>query len=309
MNPSDLLRPMIPIRSRNLPSGGTWSHEVKWDGIRALLRVHEDGSCSLISRNGRDHTRYFPEVAAASRLLPSDSVIDGEIVVFDEDGKPSFPKVLRRLKTTGATTPAPAACLVAFDALVLSGTSLLDTALSERRRLLQEALAERSLSSSQSLVFSVGHDDGFALFQATRAMGLEGIVCKEKAGRYHPGVRHRTWIKIKHTKQVSAFAYGYVSHEGRQRSLLLHSSEHPFAYMGRVGSAIPRDLWEHVSKQATASMAELPLERQSVARNTPKPAPGESYRFLSEAIAVTIAFAEWTPSLTLRQPVLKDWSP
>src|SRR4249919_1673274 len=122
---------MMATSATRLPAGAEWSYEVKWDGYRAQAVKHGP-SVSLASRNLKNITRQFPDVArAAARVRATSAVLDGEIVALDADGRPSF-QALHHAETEGLTI-----VYYAFDLLHLDGVDLTRTPLDDRRAALR----------------------------------------------------------------------------------------------------------------------------------------------------------------------------
>jgi bifunctional non-homologous end joining protein LigD len=168
-------------RSAPLPRGPGWAYEPKWDGFRALVSVN--GDVRVRSRRGWDMTALVPELAAIDRPV----VLDGELVAFDADGKPSQPRLCRRLF---ASDRSIAIVFVAFDVLTVDGHAVDHEPYRERRCRL-EAL---NLGWPHVHVTS-SHADGAALWDSIVAEGLEGVVAKRLDDPYRPG--ERRWIKRK----------------------------------------------------------------------------------------------------------------
>src|SRR5712675_155416 len=127
-----------------LPEGSNWEYEVKFDGYRAL-GIKSGGRVRLMSRNQNDLASRFPGVAEALAELPDETIIDGELVALDENGRPSF-NVLQNYRRAG--TPLQ---FYAFDVVTLAGRSLQDRPLEERRKLLRSKVMPRM---PESVVFS-----------------------------------------------------------------------------------------------------------------------------------------------------------
>jgi bifunctional non-homologous end joining protein LigD len=188
------------VRGLELPREPGWRYELKWDGMRTLVSI--DGNLVKVhSRHGTDFSGAFPELVPLANVLAGRSAtLDGELVVI-ADGRPSFEHLSRRL--IGARHHAgyharhlPAALLV-FDVLALDGTSTCAMPWSERRRLL---IGMRLDDRPGAWRVNPAHDDGPALLDANRAMGLEGVVAKRCASRYLSGRRSRSWLKVKNIK-------------------------------------------------------------------------------------------------------------
>lgn len=185
----------------SLPESRSWSFEVKWDGIRCLVQTGAEVRAR--SRPGRDLTAAFPELSSLPRRH---AVLDGELVVLGEDGRPDFEAVRRRM--LGA--PAEPAVFQPFDLLSLDGRDVTSEPYSHRRALLSEL--DLDVPSS--------YDDGPSLFEATLSLGLEGVVAKRTDGRYLPGRRSRHWVKVKHRTVSRMDATAWVSDRGRPVALL-----------------------------------------------------------------------------------------
>src|SRR4051812_3449449 len=168
-------------RSGSLPSHGTYSYEVKWDGFRAI--VSTESGLRIRSRRGWDMTELLPELAS----FPAFGTFDGELVAFDANGVPDFPLVCERMLMRRRHVVV---VYVIFDVLSLDGESLMRSPYSERRARL-EALDLNGVYWRTPNAF----EDGAALFEAVRARELEGVVAKRVDGTYRPG--GRGWIKIK----------------------------------------------------------------------------------------------------------------
>lgn len=231
------MRPMLATRGTQVPSGGEWIHEVKWDGIRLLADVDRERA-RFTSRNENDVTGGYPELAG---LAGRDLLLDGEVVVL-VDGRPSFGALAERMHTrdrrklAACARTRPATYLV-FDLLRLDGRDLTREPLERRRQLLGElGLAGRHWQVPD------GYDDGTMLMRATLDQGLEGIVSKRRSSRYEPGVRSRSWLKFPHRLRRSVVVGGWrteVDSDRRLGALLVgRPTAQGLLYLGRVGSGL-----------------------------------------------------------------------
>jgi bifunctional non-homologous end joining protein LigD len=221
------------------PEDGSWAYEVKWDGMRALATCAR-GRLRLSTRSGMDATSRFPEIAgAAPRALPEGSVIDGEVVAFDESGHPSFSLLAPRIQRVHGGSPTIGSLTyVVFDLLRLGAEDVVDRSYDERRRLLRE-----TVSTNARVVVPDAFDDGVALFATTAAQHLEGVVAKRRDSRYQPGTRSPDWVKIPHRRTRSMLIGGWRSRAEspvRLSSLLLGAptDDGMLRYEGAVGSGI-----------------------------------------------------------------------
>jgi bifunctional non-homologous end joining protein LigD len=209
------LEPMLARSVEKLPDGDDWAFELKWDGVRAFAVV-EEGTARIVSRRAEDLTPRYPELAAiAGGLTDHDAVFDGEIVAFDEDGRPSFGRLQQRMGLVNqgmirrrvGETPVT---YVAFDLLWLDGRGLFDQPYEERRRLLDELGFDGP--SWQTPRNHLG--DGEALLELVRERRLEGVVAKRLASPYRPGRRSTEWVKVKVRRRQEVVIGGYMPGEG-----------------------------------------------------------------------------------------------
>src|SRR5215217_1214372 len=192
------VEPML-ARTGGLPRDDAgWAFEIKWDGVRAIGYV-QGGRLRLESRNGRDITPRYPELRELGRALGShEAVLDGEVVAFGADGKPSFQRLQSRMHLTSEAAvrrlaaSSPVAYVV-FDLLFLDGHSLMGMRYDERR----ERLLALGLNGQAWQTPAHRLSDGAALLEATRAQGLEGIIAKRLDCPYVPGRRSPGWVKVK----------------------------------------------------------------------------------------------------------------
>jgi bifunctional non-homologous end joining protein LigD len=288
-------RPMLATLTTELPSGGSWLYEVKFDGYRALAYVR-GGECRLRSRNDNDLTARFEGVAraiAAAVKVP-DAVLDGEVCALDERGRPSFSAMQQG---TGRLV------FYAFDLLEVDGEPILDLPIEERRDRLRKLLDRRS----STVLLSEAFEDGAALLEAATEQGLEGILAKRAGSRYTQGRRTGDWLKLKtHGRQefvVAGYTRGSGSREQTFGSLVLAVNEGGvLRYAGNVGTGFG----EQEIKRLLALLR--PLERPE----SPFPVPPKMPRvrkgdvvWVEPRLVVEVEFNEWTHDGRVRQPSYK----
>ena len=292
-------------RLGRLPADETeWAFEVKWDGVRAVAYC-EPGRLRLESRNLNDITERYPEVRGLREELGARSaVLDGEIVAFDEEGRPSFERLQQRMhvasqarvRRLASSTPV---VYVIFDLLHLDGEDLMGLPYEERRRRL-EALG-LSGPAWQTPAFHRG--DGKALLQATRERGLEGVVAKRLDSPYEPGRRSGGWIKVKNVHTEDFVIGGWMPGEGRRRErlgALLVGRREPdggLRYAGRVGTGFTEQVLDDL-------MARLrPLERGDSPFDSGSVPKGA--RFTEPRLRAEVEYRERTRAGILRAPSFK----
>ncbi|MFI5967558.1 ATP-dependent DNA ligase [Streptomyces asoensis] len=219
-----LIAPMLATAGRLPPAAqdARWAYETKQDGQRAVVYLPGDGSITLRARSGEDITAAYPELrplGGAPGTAPA--VLDGEILALDARGRADFQLLQSRMGLAGA--PARAARLAAtapvhlvlFDVMHLGGRSLLDLSYTRRRARLEALELEGPSWSTPGAL--VGH--GQEALEATRAHGLEGLVCKRLDAVYEPGVRSRAWIKIRNMRVADVLVGGWLPGKGRLTGL------------------------------------------------------------------------------------------
>jgi bifunctional non-homologous end joining protein LigD len=286
-----------------------WAYEMKWDGVRAMVRV-DGGRISLTSRNDIDMTVAYPELRALGEQLGSTQVLlDGEIVSFDEHGRPSFGRLQKRMHV-GAPAAArklsvsdPAVLLV-FDVLHLDGRSTLKLPYAERRKLL-EGLKVNGPNWQTPPAFVGSGTDAVRVSQEQQ---LEGVVAKRLTSVYSPGRRSPDWIKIKNIRTQEVIVGGWRPGTGRRAdtigSLLLGiPSPLGLTYVGRVGTgftdAILADLTSSLHKAARETTPFLDVPR----------AEARDAHWVTPRMVGEVAFSEWTSDGRLRHPAWRGLRP
>ncbi|MFV1962760.1 MAG: hypothetical protein ACC658_13130, partial [Acidimicrobiia bacterium] len=218
-----------------------WWFEVKWDGYRAVVGS-EAGKIRARSRRGLDLVGPFPELAQLD--IPDGVVVDGEIMAFDGEGRPSFSLLQRRTGFGGAGTGVSVGVnFVAFDVL-FRGEDLTSRPYEERRGILQNLGLE-----SPIIVPDPTPTHGVSLFEAVKEQGVEGVVAKRLGSNYHPGRRSGDWRKIAVRHRIRAVVGGYLPGEGGRSSTLgsllvgLHASE-GLRWVAAVGSGFDESALE-----------------------------------------------------------------
>lgn len=193
--------PMLLLRTESLPSGDQWLYELKLDGYRAIA-FKQQRTAQLRSRNDNDFTLRYPAIARALDALPDNTVIDGEIVAFDEAGRPSF----GALQNYGAGSAAVA--YYVFDVMVLRGRNVMPEPLQRRRRLLEKHVL-RALP--EPVRYSAALDAELpVLIESVKAHGFEGLVAKRRDSIYEPGLRSGAWLKMRVNRGQEFVIGGYT---------------------------------------------------------------------------------------------------
>ncbi|MGH8914975.1 MAG: non-homologous end-joining DNA ligase [Acidimicrobiia bacterium] len=307
-----VLAPML-AGSTGIPADPAgWLFEPKWDGVRAVVRVW-DRRVALSSRLGNDVTAGYPElVALGPALRDHAAVLDGEIVAFDDRGRPSFERLQRRMHVRGPNRVLMAevpVLYVIFDLLWLDGRLLTGEPFVERRRQL-EALELKGPNWQVSHLLPEAPDDD--LLAACRQVGLEGYVGKLASATYSVGKRSKAWTKVKCVRRrefvVGGWSEGSGGRSGQIGSLAVGWVDpdvpsplgHPFAlrYAGQVGSGLSEFLLRHLG-------AAFKERASQTSPFVPPPAPPAGLHFVRPDLVVEVLFNEITTAGVLRQPSLK----
>jgi bifunctional non-homologous end joining protein LigD len=299
------VKPML-ARAGALPTDEhAWAYEIKWDGVRAIA-YSTPGELRLESRNLKQITAQYPEVARLNRALSShEAILDGEIVSFDERGLPSFATLQRRMHVSSSAQvkrlakDAPVTYMI-FDLLWLDGHSLMALPYGERRGRLS------ALGLNGAAWQTPDHLTGKAedVLAATAAQKLEGVVSKRLDAPYVPGARDGSWLKIKNFGRQELVVGGWLPGEGRRRERIgallvgVYEPDGAFRYAGRVGTGF-----------SDAELDKLAGLLQPLARDDSPFQAGErpprGVVFCEPKLVVEVEFSEWTKAGSLRHPSYK----
>ncbi len=277
-----------------------WLFEIKYDGYRLVVST-ENGAARLTSRAGNDLTPTFPEVAKAVEALPFEHlVLDGEVVVHDESGLPSFGRLQKRGRLTRpldikrASIELPAT-LYLFDILGFDDYDLRTLPLRERKHVLKELLP-----SVGPLRFSDHiEEQGEAMFEQVQQMRLEGIVAKKVDSPYREG-RSPQWLKIRTQRSDDFVIVGYTVPKGSRSGFgALHVAQYhgdELVYAGRVGTGFDSQQLEQIAEE----LASLLVDDPTCSGEVPK---GAANRWVEPKLVCEVRFKEYTEADLLRHPV------
>ncbi len=275
-----------------------WLFEVKWDGVRALSFCQEQ-SLRITSRAGYSLTESFPELERLrSRFAANSFVVDGELVVLDDDGKPQFSKILQRLKSPTAKAierlshTMPVVYYV-FDLLYLDGRDLRELPLEKRLELLGEVLRPDSWVRLSEAIPA----EGETLYAAAVEQGLEGLVAKHRLSTYTSG-RSDRWLKLKSRHTMDCVVVGYTTSKAAHLPLgalqLGRYFDGKLVTVGKVGSGFK-----------SAELKELKKKLEPLLSSTPTATDNrkvkEKLLWVMPEVVVEVEYAELTPDGNLRQ--------
>lgn len=297
-------KPMLADVLKDLPKQkDNYLYEIKWDGIRVLVYINE-GKVKIVSRSGRDITTKFPEFSSTKFTRVQHAVFDAELVCLDSEGRPIFADIISRMHRVGnieSAIKSKPVYMYVFDCLYLDGLKTISLSYERRRSLLKPLIKWGDLVR-ESKIFENGHE----IYQAAKAMNLEGIMAKKKKGVYSPGDRSTAWMKIKFRQTIECTIIGYTKGKGDRASLFgaLHLAaleDGNWKYYGKVGTGFDHAKMRVIfEKLKTLEEVDKPIkDKIEEERNT---------TWLEAHFLCEIQYASLTNNATLREPVfLKMW--
>lgn len=306
------IEPMLATLTEKAFSSAEWLFEPKLDGVRTIAYVDGDDA-RLQSRRGIDATKSYPLIAAdlAQSQLEPQMVLDGEIVAYDEEGRPSFQRLQQRINLQResdirrADAEIPVYYYV-FDLLYAGGYDLRGSPLSQRKTLMRQLV----LPSDRVMLVDHFDEDGETAYEAVVENGLEGLIAKRRDGVYESGRRSRGWLKIKATHEEEFLVGGYTGGLGGRAdtfgSLLIgqYDDEGKLVYAGNVGSGFDDQLLVSL-KERLGGIAtdESPFAEEPKRGGTPFARPKNTpITFVKPELVAVVRFAEWTDDGHLRAP-------
>ncbi len=267
-----------------------WIFEVKWDGYRAVAEIR-DGSVSLYSRKGISFDKKFSSIADSLRKLGFEAVLDGEIVIVDEQGRPDFQALQHYQDSKSGHL-----LYYVFDLLYFRGHDLMDIPLLQRKDLLKKILPSISRIRFSDHV----REEGVLFYNVAKEKGLEGIVAKHWQSVYEPGRRSRQWLKVKARLTQEAVIAGFTEPGGARKyfgALVLGVIEgDELTYIGHVGGGFAdEDLKEIRKRLDPLTQEECPF--------TVKPETNAPVTWVKPEMVCEVALSGWTEDGVMRQPV------
>src|SRR5579864_6463839 len=268
-----------------------WLFEIKWDGIR-LISFIDEGKVSLQTRAIRTVDTEYPSLQAISRLINArQAVLDGEVVVLDDDGRPSFQLLQNR-----GTENRPMQYVV-FDILYLDGQRLFKVPLEDRKRLLRDVVRDSGVLKYSEHVLGAGK----AFYHAAREKRLEGIVAKLRDSAYQPGVRSSAWLKIKIISRQEVVIGGFTAPRNSRKHfgaiLVGVYDDGKFVYTGHTGGGFDeRTLAALYTRMQPLIVRDPPFTGKP-------PHTNEKPTWVKPELVAEVKFAEWTRDEVMRMPV------
>jgi DNA ligase D-like protein (predicted ligase) len=292
------IQPMLLLRKTSLPEGPEWLYEIKLDGYRAIA-IKTAGKIQLRSRNDNDFTNRYASISEALTALPDETVIDGEVVALDEDGRPSF-NLLQNYGSDRAEL-----VYYVFDIMMLAGRDLVRERLDVRRQLLEEKvfpLLDEPIRYSRELPASLQD-----LIHAVKAQGFEGLVAKNRTKRYESGLRSGAWQKMRVNRSQEFVIGGYTIGGNPFDAVVIgHYVDNRLIYAARTRNGFTPAMRSALMKR----FRELETDQCPFA-NLPESKSGrwgqgltaekmKECRWLKPVLAAEFEFLEWTEDGHLR---------
>jgi len=283
------IRPMLATLAQEPFDHQDWLFEVKWDGYRAVAEIRQ-GSVSLYSRNLLPLNEKFPPVVESLRKFPFDALLDGEIVVVDDQGKPDF-ELLQNYRSSGSGH----LLYYVFDLLHFQGHDLTGLPLIRRKEFLKKILPQAPKIRISDHV----RGDGILFFRVARDRGLEGIIAKHGESSYQVGQRSRQWLKLKTRLTQEGVIAGFTPPRGGRKhfgTLVLGVYDgDEFICIGHAGGGFEaKELAEIRAKLEPMIQEECPFKVRPV---TTAPAT-----WVRPELVCEVVFHGWTSDGVMRQP-------
>lgn len=294
-SPPNRFRPQLALLVRRVPDGPQWVHEIKYDGYRIGCRI-DRGKVTLYSRNNRDWTATFPEVAAAARDLPVKSAfLDGEVAIVLPDGRTSFQALQNAIGTRDRT----GLVYYVFDLLFLDGKDVSAEPLEARKDRLRALLGARASGLIRYSDHVAGN--GVALFQRACELKLEGIVSKRRDLPHQPG-RRDGWVKTKCVNRQEFVIGGFTDPEGSRLGIgaLLVGHYDPdgrLIFGGKVGTGFTNKSSVETRKRLEA----IEIDKTPFAAGLDTRLARHAHWVRPELVA-EVVFTEWTGEGRIRHP-------
>lgn len=267
-----------------------WAFEIKWDGYRAIADLSKD-DIRLYSRNGIDFSKKFKKVTNSLKLQEHQMILDGEIVAYDDKGKPNF-QWLQQI----ADNPKLVIVYQVFDLLWLNGHSTKNLSYLQRKELLKQALVENEIIKFSDHILEKGKD----FCQAASDMGLEGIIAKKTDSIYREHVRSSEWLKIKIHKSDEAVICGFTEPKGSRKKfgalILGKYRNNEMVFCGHTGSGFSDKSLVEIYEKLQPLVTE-----KSVFKITPK--TNAKATWVKPELVAEIKFTELTKDHIYRHPI------
>ncbi len=294
LNLDEYVKPMLASPAKKIFKDPDWVFELKWDGYRVMANIN-DGQVDIYSRNGISYNSKFASIKKALEHIPHNCILDGEVIVVNDEGKNDFQKLQKydSVKTKGQLQ------YQVFDLLHLNGMDTIDLPLVQRKSLLPEIL------EGLDNVLYCDHIEGMGptLYKRAVEAGMEGVIAKKADSTYVPGYRSENWLKIKDVNTEEAIICGYTDSQTGGNlfgSLILGMYRgDELTYVGNCGSGFSvSEQKKLVKKFEKLATDKNPFEKKL-------PLKGRKPHWIKPELICEVKFTEWTNSGVMRHPVYK----
>ena len=281
---------MLAKETKEVFDDDEWVFEIKWDGYRAIAEI-EDGHAKFYSRNGITFENSYPLVVRELKKIKKNCVLDGEVVVLNDEGNPEF----QLLQHYEENTHRPIQFYV-FDLLILDKHDICSLSLLERKELLKKIIKKNQVIKYSDHIIGAGK----SFFEATREKRLEGIMAKKCDSRYYKGTRTSEWLKIKHNQTQEVIIAGYTEPGGARKyfgALVLGVKDNgKLKYVGHTGSGFNyQSLVEMYKRLQPLVQKDSPFD-EKVKTNMP-------VTWVKPQLVCEVKFTEITRDGKLRHPI------
>jgi len=300
------IKPMLATAIDKPFTDKHWVFEIKWDGVRSIFFLHKTKRILEIkSRSDKTITHRYPELIEPlnSTIKCQESIVlDGEIVVLDKEGMPSFQNHQRRMNVDNKadieklSREIPATYYI-FDILYLDGKNLQRFDFLQRRSILSQVVNK----NIKVLISDFIEEMGEKVFDNVKAMNLEGVVAKNKSSRYLQGTRSRDWLKIKTIKTQDCVVIGYTRGEGNRKNyfgslLLAVYYDKKLRFIGHTGSGFDfAQLNDIYNKLQQLKIEKCPVDYIPYTNRDPV--------WVEPKLVAEVKFSDWTQEKIMRSPI------
>ena len=294
----DFIPPQLATLVHKPPQGDEWLHEIKFDGYRILAFINK-GQITLKSRNNKDWTDYFPQVVQELKQLNLKSgILDGELVMLDEEGKSDF----QLLQNSIEENQEASFVYYVFDLLYYDQYNTMSLPQIERKELLRKLLKHPTNTLRYSDYIKTSGNEANKVFEHACNMSLEGIISKQAQAPYITK-RSKQWLKIKCMKRQEFVIGGYTSPQGKRSSfgslfLGFFNNKKELVFTGNVGTGFTQTSLLSIMEQ---------LQQYKQIKNPFNTTPPKSHQatWVKPVLVAEIEFSEWTSDGHLRHPSFK----
>jgi len=290
----DDIQPMLAVLAPKPFDKKGWIFELKWDGYRALAYIKKKGKVNLLSRNQKSFNQLFSIIAEELSSFTHEAILDGEIVILDDNGIPQFQLIQNYQRNKSGNL-----FYYVFDVLYLDGKDLRSLPLLQRKEILKNIIP--ATPDSRIRISEFIETNGAALFKEAAKNNIEGIIGKDNKSPYIMGRSH-SWEKIKAHQSQEVVIGGFTKPKGARTkfgALLIGVYDGKnLKYVGHVGGGFTERLLSDVYDKLQ------PLVTSKSPFADP-PKPNTPVTWVKPKLVAEVSFSEWTSDDNLRQPIFK----